>query len=313
VLWAGCAPDGFLITPISADRTLQEKVLYRESLFPAGKITVVDVEGVIINAHMPGILAKGEHPVAFLLEQLDKARRDQAVKAVVLRINSPGGAVTAAELMHTEITRFREAGKPVVAMMMDVAASGGYYIACAADEIIACRSTITGSIGVIFQTFDVTGTMHKIGAKAEAIKSGPQKGAGSPFESLTPQQRAMFQGMIDELYAQFVDVVAAGRPDLSRSRVEELADGRPFTAGQALEHGLIDSIGTMPEAIEHAKKRAAVEKVAVVTYARPHGYAPNYYARQPEAPQASVNLLNLDLSSWSRSYRPPLMYLWSPP
>ena len=310
----GCVPDSFIITPISADRELTEEVLYSESIFPAGKIAVINVEGIILNSDRPSLLQPSEHAVAYLLEQLDKAREDRGVKAVVLRINSPGGSVTACELIHQELVRFKETGKPVVAVLMDVAASGGYYIACAADEIAACRSTVTGSIGVLMQTLEVTGTMHKIGVKADAIKSGPQKAAGSPFEALRPEQREVFQGIVDELHAQFVEVVAAGRPHLSREQVMELADGRVFTASQALKRGLIDRIGTMSEVIARAKQRAGIATAKVVSYARPYGYVPNYYARWGPSPaRASVNLLNVDLGQRLRSGWPPFMYLWSHP
>lgn len=307
-------PDSFLITPVQTARGLVEQTLYSESVLPDGKIAVVDVDGIILNASQPSLLSQGEHPVAHLLEELDRAARDRAVKGVVLRINSPGGAVTASELMHQELTRFRETGKPVVAMMLDVAASGAYYIACAANEIVACRSTVTGSIGVIMQTFELTGTMSKIGVHADAIKSGPQKGAGSPFATMTPEQREVFQGVVSELYEQFVDVVDAGRPNLDREQVVALADGRIYTAPQALENGLIDRIGTMRDAVDRAKALAGIETAKVVAYSRPHMHTPNYYARG-DAPvgDTRVNILNVDLGDHARSASPPFMYLWTHP
>lgn len=308
----GCLPDSFIITPIAHKQALVEEELYRDGVFTDGTIAVIDVEGIIMNANARSLFTPGENPVVHFLEQLDKARRDSRVRAVVLRVNSPGGTVTAAELMHQELMRFRKCGKPVVVMMLDVAASGAYYIACAADEIVAAKSTVTGSIGVIMQTFDATGTMNKIGLRADAIKSGDQKGAGSPFEAMTPEQRAVFQQMIDELYGQFVDVVADGR-SLERARAEELADGRIYTAPQALALGLVDRIGTMQDAIGRAKERAGLRRVKVVTYMRPYGFAPNYYAQQPAQPGVSqVNLLNVDLGERWRTGFAPFMYLWLP-
>jgi protease-4 len=307
-------PDSLIITPVSINRPLAEKTLYSESILPDGKVVVIGVEGILINAESPGLLSPGEHAVARFTEELEKAAKDPGVKAVVVRINSPGGTVTASELMHAELTRFRKSGKPVVAMMMDVAASGGYYLACGADEIVACRSTVTGSIGVIMQLFEVTGTMQKIGVRAEAIKSGDQKAAGSPFETLAPEQRVLFQGIVDELYGQFVDVVDAGRPQLDRQQVETLADGRVYTAQQALEHGLIDRIGAIRDAIDAAKERAGIERAKVVAYERPYGYVPNYYAAAPQiAPGTDVNLINLDVGGAARNVWPPFMYLWTPP
>jgi protease-4 len=164
------------------------------------------------------------------------------------------------------------------------------------------------------QTIEVTGTMNKIGVRADTIKSGPQKAAGSPFETLTPEQREVFQEVVDQLYAQFIDVVAAGRPKLSREKILELADGRIYTAPQALEHGLIDKIGSMEDAVQSAKRLAGIRSALVVSYARPYGYRANYYA-QPWAPpaDADINLLNLDLGRPAASEQAPFMYLWQRP
>jgi protease-4 len=308
----GCLPDSFIITPVSVQPELKERILYNESPFPDGKIAIIEVEGVIANTRQGGFLTTGEHPVAKFTEQLDSARRDKSVKAVVLRINSPGGTVTASELMHHEIKRLRASGKPVVAMMMDVAASGGYYIACAADEIMACNSTVTGSIGVVMQTMEVTKTMEMIGVKAHTIKSGDQKAAGSPFEELQPKQREVFQKIINELYDQFVDVVAEGRPDLSREQVLPLADGRVYTAKQALDLKLIDRIGSMRDAINLAKEKSGVKKAKVVSYRRPHLQASNYYARHEQDPASGrVTLLNVDLGATDTAMNAPFMYLWN--
>ena len=313
-LLSGCLPNGFVVKPISTNQNLREETLYSESLFPDGAIAIIDVEGVLINAETPSLLMSGEHPVAKFLEELDKARRSHSVKAVVLRVNSPGGSVTASELMHNEIMRFRESGKPVVVMMMDVAASGAYYISCAADEIIACRSTVTGSIGVIMQTIEFTGTMQKIGMKADAITSGPMKAAGNPLEPLTPEQREVFQNIVNSMYAQFVDVVAAGRPKLSREQAETLADGRVYTAEQALGLGLIDRIGSMQDAIAVAKQRAGVRNARIVSYIRPYGYVANYYGSAPASPpSADLNLLKVEMDRGIESARSPFMYLWEHP
>ncbi len=312
VLATGCMPDGLLIQPVSTNRALKETVILRESVWASDKIAVIDVAGLLLNANEPKILGAGEHGVSLLLEQLDRARRDSNVKGVVLRINSPGGTVTASELMHEEITRFREkTGKPVVAAMMDVAASGGYFVACACDEILALDSTVTGSIGVLFQTFDLTGTMAKLGIGADAIVSGANKTGGSPFSKMTDEQRAIFQAMVDELYDQFVDVVVAGRPGLDEAGVRELADGRIFTSRQALELGLIDGIGSMRDAAASIKERTGSETVRLVRYHRPYGYVANYHASTPR-PDGSVNLINVDLPAlWSLT-TPQFLYLWAP-
>ncbi len=313
-LAVGCAPTAFKITPVSVDRTLKEQELMRDPGWVSDKIALIDVDGVIVNRHSGQMFSEGEHPVSLLLEKLAAARRDRAVKAVVLRINSPGGSVTASELMHEEITRFKETGKPVVAMMMDVAASGGYYIACACDEIIAYPSTVTGSIGVIMQTVDLSGTLAKLGVSTDAITSGPRKAAGSPLRPMSAEDRALFQAVIDEMFQRFVDVVDEGRPDLSRERILELADGRIYTARQAHEAGLVDHIGNLRESIKRAKELAGLKRARVVTYQRPLSWHPNIYAQAPGMQRngASINLINLSWPSWLRPGEVQFMYLWSP-
>lgn len=311
----GCQPTGFKIMPVPVDRSLKERQLMRDPGFVSAKIALIDVDGVLMNAPAQELLSKGEHPVSFLTEKLEAAREDRAVKGVILRINSPGGSVTASEIMYSEIKRFRAGGKPVLAMMMDVAASGGYYIACGCDEIMAHPTSVTGSIGVIMQTFNLEGTLTKLGITTDAIKSGPLKDAGSPLRAMRPDERVVFQEIINAMYMRFVDVVCEGRPQLTRERVLELADGRVYTAQQALEDGLIDRIGSLREAIDRAKAMAGISACRVVTYQRPFAWHPNIYAHAPdelESAQAS-SLIDLDLPSWLKFGNPRLMYLWTAP
>ena len=309
----GCNAPSFLITPVTSSRNLVETVLQKETLFGGQKIVLIDVSGVLMNSERSQFFSRGEHPVSLLLEQLDKARRDAAVKAVILRINSPGGSVVASELMYDEVRYFKKkTGKPVVALMMDVAASGGYYIACACDEIVAQPSTVTGSIGVIMQLFDVSNTMSKIGVKSEAITSGAMKDAGSPFRQMLPVERALFQDIVNDMYERFVKVVAAGRPNLNEAQVRKLADGRVYTASQAKAVGLIDDIRTLRDTIRQLKTRIGAEKIRLVTYHRPADHKPNYYASAPRHAGVDVNLLKLDLSDWANLGTPGFMYLWQP-
>ena len=308
----GCGAPSLLITPVSGKQALEETTLSRDSFFARDKIAVINVNGALISDRRFQFVGEGESPVSLLLEQLDKARCDQAVKGVVLRINSPGGSVVASEMMHQEIKRFRKTGRPVVAAIMDVAASGGFYIACACDEIVAHPSSVTGSIGVLMQTVDVSGTMSKIGIQTDAVTSGPFKDAGSPLRPLKPNERALFQTMVDGMYERFVAVVVAGRPRLDEDRVRALADGRVFTGTQALEAGLIDRIATLPEAIELVKKRSGVRRGRVVMYHRPHQYKPNYYAQAPIPPSLDVNLFKLDAAGLYDLTTPQFLYLWRP-
>ena len=248
-----------------------------------------------------------------MVENLNAAASDHRVKAVVLRINSPGGTVTASDTLYQEIKAFRKrTGKPVIAYFQDVAASGAYYLACAADEIIAQRTSVTGSIGVIMQMVDLSETMAKLGIEADAIKSGPFKDAGSPFREMKTEERALFQGLVDNFYSQFVEVVCEGRPHLTHEDVVKLADGRVYSAGQALEAGLIDRVGTLREAVEAAKDRAKIDRAITVRYVRPLTWAPNVYAQSPASRMGTnINIFNLNLPFlWTK--RPTFLYIWHP-
>ena len=194
---AGCAPTSFLVTPVPAKQDLVEKVVLRESVWATKKVALVDVDGVLQNARPRSMLGStDDNPVSVFADKLKQAADDDNVKAVVLRINSPGGTVTASDVMYREVIRFRErTGKPVIAAMMDVAASGGYYIACAADRVYAHPTSVTGSIGVVMLLPDVSGTMNRIGMQMNVIKSGRMKDAGSMFRQMSEQDRdAAFGG-----------------------------------------------------------------------------------------------------------------------
>ncbi len=308
-LLAGCAPSGgFKITPIPADRTLQTSVVDREAAF-APKIALVEIEGVLANEVGSDLFSVGpedENPVSFAVEKLDAAAADPAVRAIILRINSPGGTVSASDLLYQEVRRFRErTGKPVIAVLMDVAASGGYYVACAAEEIIAQRSTVTGSIGVIMQRFSLEGTLKKVGVKAEAIASGPMKEAGSPWRDMTGEERALFESLVRGHFERFLDVVAAGRPGLDRARIEKLADGRPYSAAEALEHGLIDRIGTLRDGLSAAKAKADLKQANTIVYKRPLSWKPNPYATGAGPISASEKALSAErlIKDWTGGVR----------
>jgi protease-4 len=203
------------------------------------RVAVITVEGVITDARE-------------VIEQLGRYRDHPGVKAVVLRVNSPGGAVAPSQEMYQEILKFRrETGKPVVASMGSVAASGGYYIAAAADRIVANPGSITGSIGVLMQIPNVGGLLQKVGIKTTVIKAGDNKDLGSVTRDLTDVERRILQEVMDDVHGQFIDAVAAGRR-LDRARVEPLADGRIFSGRQALALGLVDELGDLQDAVLRA-------------------------------------------------------------
>lgn len=304
-----------MITPVPRNQNLVECVLARDSRWRNDKIVLLDVDGILRNARERSLLGPtGDNPVSLFKEKLDKAAKDDHVKALVLRINSPGGGVTACDLMYTELLRFKQkTGKPVIASMLDVGASGAYYIACAADRIYAHPTTVTGSIGVIMVAPDFSGTMEKLGIRANVIKSGALKDLGSPLREMSDADRAVLQAMIDNMHRRFVRVVAAGRKEIDPQRVEQLADGRVYLATLARQEGLIDELGTLHDALLAAKQAAGLDgkPIVVVEYARPLSHRPNIYAQTIDLP-TQLNLVNIELPWWLEGSSPAFMYLWAP-
>jgi protease-4 len=193
-----------------------------------------------------------------VISQLRQAKEDPDVAAVVLRINSPGGTAAGSQEVYNEVLRIKESGKPVVASFADTAASGGYLVACGADEIVANPASITGSIGVIIEVTNFVELYDKLGIGTDTIKSGEHKDMGSVNRPLDESEREIMQSMVDDIYAQFVDIVAEGR-GLSVERVRELADGRIYTGRQALELGLVDRLGDQVDAIDAAAALAGID------------------------------------------------------
>jgi protease-4 len=283
-----------------------------EGWFVPDKVAVIDVSGEITSDEDAGLFSGHPNSVVEVKERLRKAEDDASVRAVVLRIDSPGGGVTASDVIHREIVRFRErTGRPVIACLMDTAASGGYYVACAADAIVAHPTTVTGSIGVIMQHIEVEALLAKVGVKAEAIASGDKKDLGSPFRGMKDDERKILQSMIDHLHARFVKVVADGRR-LDAAKVRALADGRVYTAEQAKGEGLVDAIGYLDDAIALAKGKAGVADASVVLYKRRGEPSATIFSRAAAAGGAEVNLFKLDARGLLDAARPRFLYLWRP-
>ena len=309
VLLVGCSFISIDLTP--RIRPLEEKTVEGKG---DAKILLMDVSGFISDETPGGGLTIGSPPprVPMLVrvrEELEKAAGDDKVKAVVVRINSPGGTVTASDIIFRELQSYkRTRGVPIIASMMDVAASGGYYIALAADTIVAHPTTVTGSIGVIMITLNAEGLMQKIGLSANAIKSGERKDMGSPFRPLTPEERAIFQSVIDDLQRQFVAHLIERRK-LTPAAAATLADGRIYTADQALAHRLIDQIGYMPDALEVARRAAGLTEARVIVYKRPREYRATYYARAESDAGAFAAVSQLTGLAASG---PKFLYVWWP-
>jgi protease IV len=228
------------------------------------KIAVIDVEGQIVENGDPTTQAVAQELVA----QLRQAGEDPFVRAVILRVNSPGGSVVASDEIYNQVLDLKRAGKPVVASFGEVAASGGYYVSAGASRIVSDPSSFTGSIGVILILVNLEEAAGNLGIEPIVVKSGRLKDIGSPFRDLTVEERGIFQAMIDESYERFVDVVAEGR-HLAEGEVRELATGQPYTGQQALDAGLVDTLGGFDRAVQVAERLADIEEASVVEY-QPH-------------------------------------------
>jgi protease-4 len=259
------------------------------------KILLMDVSGVVLEGPQRFLgLTKGVTSPSRIKEELEKAAQDDRIKAVVLKINSPGGTVTAADVILHELKAFKaKKGVPVVVCLQGLAASGGYYVAQAGDTIIAYPTCITGSIGVIAMKFNLQGLMDKVGVGEDVVKTGKWKDFWSPFRPATPQEKEMMQHIIDDFYREFVNVVAQGRK-LSLKQTLAAADGRIFTASQARDLGLVDQLGYLDDAIELARTKAGLETGAkVIIYHRPGSYKPTIYSLLPDLDMVGPQFLYL--------------------
>lgn len=234
-----------------------------------GNLALIRVTGTITGGKgSAGVFGGGSTGAEDLVSQLEKARKDDGIKAIVIRINSPGGSAAGSEEVWNEIMRVRKSRKPVYASMADVAASGGYYIASACDRIYANGSTVTGSIGVIFSGADMSELYRKIGFRPEVIKSGKFKDTGSPARPLTAEERALLQTIVSGIHSRFVNAVSDGRK-LPAAEVRKIADGRVLTGDQALKLRLVDKIGGLHETTRAAADAGGIKgEPRVVDYQR---------------------------------------------
>src|SRR5215813_13410338 len=303
---------------VSVDLTPRVRPLEEEVVEGKGqtKILLMDISGFISDEPASAGLGLGPTPARVpmlvrIREELTKAAKDRQVRALVLRINTPGGTVTASDIIYREIMLFREETRvPVIAALMDVAASGGYYIALSADRIVAHPTTVTGSIGTIMVTANVEGLLGKIGVATNTFKSAEFKDMGSPFRTLTPEERAIFQSVIDELQRQFIAKVAERR-HMPEATARQIADGRIYTAPQALDKHLVDAIGSMPDALATARTAIGVDEAKVIVYKRPREYQATYYAQTRTEARAALDSTVERLAALAGA-GPRFLYLWSP-
>lgn len=233
-------------------------VMYLTSLITKGKatgpLTTLPGAGKVALMKIEGLLVNTEH----LVDELNDYADDSSIRAIIIRIDSPGGGVVASQEVYNAVKNARKEGKKIVVSMGSVAASGGYYIAAAADRIMANPGTLTGSIGVKMEFADVERLLEKIGVRGMVVKSGEYKDIGSPYRGMTPKERTLLQAVIDDVHSQFIDAVATGR-NLPTTDVRMIADGRIFTGRQALDLKLVDELGDLDDSIRVAGELAGIK------------------------------------------------------
>ncbi|AMA74045.1 MULTISPECIES: signal peptide peptidase SppA [Aneurinibacillus] len=287
----------------SAPKLWQEEIVSGSG---SDKILQLYVEGVISEETS----WNSSFDYEALISQLNQGKDDPKVKAFVIRINSPGGAVVPTDELYRKLKQIKaETKKPIVISMGSYAASGGYYIATAGDKIFANPSTLTGSLGVIASYLNYGELAEKYGVKEVVIKSGKFKDIGNPMREMTQDEQALLQNMINESYQQFVSVIAEGRK-MPREKVLQLADGRVYTGKQAKANGLVDEFGTLEDATEAARKMAGLQEATVVRYEEPFGFSKIFSSFS--AKLFSLNLQSLPDVLKEERRTPSLEYIYRP-
>jgi protease-4 len=275
----------------------------------APAIAIIDVDGLLLNNDPTGLGSWGENPVSAFRERLDAIEGDGCVRGVVVRINSPGGSVTATDIMWRDLTAFkRRTCLPIVACLMDVGAGGGYYLAVATDKIVAHPTSVTGGIGCILNVYNLQDLMAQFNILGIPVKSGPNIDLGSPVKEISPEKRKLLQDMADEFHVRFRNIVVKARPGVDSSR-ETTFDGRVFTAKQANELHLIDQIGYLDNAVAMVRMMAGVDYANVVFYHRKDDPAMSPYSITPNTP-LQKGLIPFSVPGLDRSKLPSFLYLW---
>ena len=306
-------------------RMVEETLIEPDRFWTTNKVLLASVDGLLTDSPDTGRFFSQPSALVRFKDILKKAETDPSIRALLIRVNSPGGFVTASDLLYNELRLFKEkTHKKVVVFFMDTAASGAYYMAMAGDRLIACPTTITGSIGVIAVFPGLQGLTGKIGVNMRVIKSGEFKDMGSMWHDFSPPEQEILQNTVNTLYERFLKVVAEGRPKLDPQTIRRLADGRVYTAPQAKELGLIDDIGYMEDAFKQAKNLAGIKDASLVGYRHRFGYIGHYYASMDDTaqqdaqggPQANsglqLNLLNINMPGLINSGGGAFYYLWLP-
>ncbi|WP_047982836.1 signal peptide peptidase SppA [Ornithinibacillus californiensis] len=272
--------SGFQLMTSVASTNFEQLFAFPESKFQEevieeganGKIVVLHLDGVIQDTAPSSLLNTTSYNHRTFLEMIEEAGSDPSVDGIILRVNTPGGGVVESAEIHDKIIAVQEEyEKPIYVSMGNTAASGGYYISAPADKIVAHPATLTGSIGVIMQGYDLSGLADNLGIEVNTIKSGEYKDIMSTFREMTDEERELLQTMIDDMYAEFVQVIVDGR-GMAEGKVRELADGRVYTGNQAKENGLVDELGTLEDTIAMLKEDLELANAQVVKYNNSLGF-----------------------------------------
>jgi protease-4 len=307
LIFGGCTVPKIRLFPSQAD-PLKEYTLEGKA---DKKVLIIPIRGVISDAPHEGFIRTRPSMVQEVVSQLRLAEEDKNVKAVLLKIDSPGGSVTASDILYNEIVAFKtRTGAKVVAAMMDVAASGGYYISLPADYIMAHPTTITGSVGVIFIRPKVIDLMQKVGVSVELNKSGVNKDMGAPFRRTTSEENKMLQAMTDRLGKRFIDLVAKHRK-LDPKAMAEISTARVYLANDALELGMVDAVGYLDQALAAAKKLADLpEDAKVVVYRRNEYPDDNIYNTSTRYGGGDLSIISLELPESLNQFHTGFYYMW---
>ena len=276
------------------------------------RVAVLDLDGPLVNQNLVGLYSVGENPLAAFREKLLAAAGDPSIAAVVLRIDSPGGGVTASDILAEELRRFRLAtGKPAVACLMDVAAGGAFYLAVGCDRVIAHPTTITGGIGAIVNHYNLQDAMAQLNVVADPIKAGDRLDMGSVTGPLDDETRALLQEMADGFRDRFVSRVAAGRPMMTPEDLDAVRDGRVLAAPKALELHMVDRLGYVEDAIAEAAGLVGESAPEVVLLKRRDHPGRSIYAITPNTP-IQGEIVPFSYPGLERSKLPTFLYMWQP-
>jgi len=307
-LITGCAAPSIKLISDAAD-PLREFTLEGTA---SQKILIVPIRGVISDNPRKGFIRVMPSTVQKVVAHLRKAKQDPNIKAVLLKINSPGGSATASDILYREIKAYKESnGVKVVAAMMGLATSGGYYVALPADKIVAHPTTVTGSVGAVFLRPEVSGLMEKIGVDVSVHKSGRNKDMGSPFRTPSPEEERILQSVIDQLGQRFTGVLTENRR-LTSAALKEVATARIYIAADARQIGLVDQVGYIDDALQQARQLAGLpDDAKIVIYRRTNFPDDNIY--NPLSTGSEGNppvLVDLGLLEWVPPQTAGFYYLW---